>query len=757
MRILKFLFSLVIVTILLLVVAIIALPQFVNPNDYKPQISQAVKKHTGMDLTIGGKLSLSVFPWIGVNVEQVSLSQPKTILASIPDAGDFASIEAVDVKVKLKPLFSKKVEVDTILLQRPQIEMITDAKGNTSLDGLSTGYDEEANQTVSIDNSIESNSDNSAKALAALTIAGVNITDGRIVIDDRETKTRYEVSTLTITSGNVLGGEGAPLSIRATLNGTDLPTVTTSLDTQLRFNKEQLSIAINDLTLSIQQAQNNLKATIENIQLDGSNHLVSITQAQLSGSAEAIPFSLMLPKVTLDNKKAIVTIPSLHAEALGVNINGKALIKDWDKDLVASGKLATQAFNAQSVLKKLAIDYQPTNANALTNVSLSSSFSGTPIGASLKSLNVVLDKTTLKGDVSIFNFEKQQYNFDLSLNEIIIDDYLPLTEKTAEIDTAAAKPLSANETLAAPIVLLKDIYANGTFRANKITVNNMAIENNVITVTSNAKRVEIKPSLDLYQGKMNGKITLQKTKNPSLNIVTNLQKISLEPLLIAAEITDQFSGIGNLSTNLMINDTNGKKNSKGTIKISARDGAIKGVDIKKILDDAQDTIDKFRGKQTTISTNSSEDTTRFAEMSATLLLNNDVITNKDLSVKAPAFRIAGDGIVNLASQKLDYLTTINIVNTNSGQGGKDLSNLKGIKIPVRFSGSLTAPKYKIDTKALLKANTKQKVDQKKNALKAKLLEKIGVEKTEANSAQQKKEAKEALKEKLKKKLFDKLF
>lgn len=753
MKILKVLFSLVIIAILLLLVAIIALPQFIDPNDYKPQISQAVKEHTGMDLSIDGELSLSVFPWIGVNVEQVSLSQPKNILASIPDAGDFASIEAIDVKVKLKPLFSKKVEVDTILLKQPQIEMITDAKGNTSLDGLSTSTDEQADTA---DKPTTSDSNNNAKALAALTIAGINITDGRIVIDDRKAKTRYEVSALNITSGNVLGGEAAPLSISATLNGTDLPTVSTSLNTQLHFNQEQLSIAMNDLALNVQQASNTLKATIENIQLNGNNHSASIKQAQLSGSAEAIPFSLTLPEITLDNNKTVVNIPSLSAEALGVKINGNATLKDWDKDLIASGKIATQAFNAKSVLNKLAIDYQPTNTSALNNVSLSSSFSGTPIGASLKNLKVILDKTTLTGDVSIFNFENPQYSFDLSLNEIIIDDYLPVSEDTAAADTATAEPLNATETLAAPIVLLKDIYANGTFRANKITANNMVIENNVISVASNAKQVEIKPSLDLYQGKMDGTITLQKTKNPSLKIVTNLKQISLEPLLIAAEITDQFSGTGNLSTNLVVNDNNGKKTSKGTIKISAKDGAIKGVDIKKILDDAQSTIDKLRGKQTTTST-SSEDSTRFAEMSATLLLNNDVITNKDLSVKAPAFRIAGDGTVNLASQTLDYLTTINIVNTNSGQGGKDLSSLKGVKIPVRFSGSLTAPKYKIDTKALLKANTQQKVDKKKDELKTKLLEKIGVDKTEANSAQQKEDAKEALKEKLKKKLFDKLF
>lgn len=769
MKIIKALFSLIVFIILLLVVAAIALPHFFDPNDYKEEISTAAKEHTGLDLSIEGDLSLSVFPWIGVNTGRITLSQPASIRQSTPTAGPFIDVEAIDVKVKLKPLLSRQVEIDTILLKKPRIELITDKKGHNSLDGLASAAGDTSNpQTApkNTNNSTQttptSSNNNEAKAIAALTIAGINITDGHIIIDDQPNNTRHQVKSLTITSGNVLGGSAAPFSVSGELHSTDMPPVTLTLDSQLQFDQEQFQVAVSNLALSVQQASTYANANIDNIRYDHQKALATITGSQFEGRAEDIPFTMTMPSINVDMNNTAASIASFSVQSLGVDVSGKLHVSNWDKDINATGNILVAPFNAHPLLKKFAIDYVPTHKNALTSIGFSSDFSGTSNSASLKNTVINIDQTQLTGDVNITHFAQPKYRFDLSLNSIVIDDYLPVEEKPTTKDTTPAEPINAAEALAAPIVLLKDIYANGTFRAKKITASNIVLENNVISVVSNQQKVVIKPALDLYEGKLNGTISLARTAKPTLSIVTQLKQVNLEPLLIAADITDQFSGIGNLSTNITVKDNNGKPSSKGSIKVAAKNGAIKGIDIKKILDDAQATIDKLRRKETKASTDAStEDTTRFAEMTATLLLDNDIITNNDLSMKAPAFRIKGDGTVNLAKQTVDYLTSVVVVNTNAGQGGKDKADLKGITIPVRFTGSLTAPKYKIDTRALLKANTKKSVDKNKDKLKNKLLDKLGVDtsttNTDAQAAAAKEKAKDDLKEKLKKKLFDKLF
>ena len=72
--VLKILVWLVGIIFTLVIVAAIVLPLLVDPNDFRDDIGQAVKKQTGRDLTIEGDLKLSVIPWLGVEVGRASLS-----------------------------------------------------------------------------------------------------------------------------------------------------------------------------------------------------------------------------------------------------------------------------------------------------------------------------------------------------------------------------------------------------------------------------------------------------------------------------------------------------------------------------------------------------------------------------------------------------------------------------------------------------------------------------------------------------------
>jgi AsmA protein len=60
---------------------------------------------------------------------------------------------------------------------------------------------------------------------------------------------------------------------------------------------------------------------------------------------------------------------------------------------------------------------------------------------------------------------------------------------------------------------------------------------------------------------------------------------------------------------------------------------------------------------------------------------------------------------------LDYVAKPTIVNTLSGQGGKSMDQLRGIAIPVHFTGSLASPHYSLDVKAALEDKLKQGLTQ----------------------------------------------
>jgi len=97
-----------------------------------------------------------------------------------------------------------------------------------------------------------------------------------------------------------------------------------------------------------------------------------------------------------------------------------------------------------------------------------------------------------------------------------------------------------------------------------------------------------------------------------------------------------------------------------------------------------------------------------------------VAHNDDLLVKSPFLRLTGAGDINIAQGSLNYLAKAAVVATSSGQGGKELDDLKGLSVPVRVSGPFAALKYKLEYGSAFSDSTKQQFEEKKEKLKDKL-------------------------------------
>ncbi len=108
----------------LIVIGLVLVVVFVDPNDYRDDIEKMVEEKTGRELTLSGDLKLSVFPWI-------ALESGPAALGDAPGFGPepFVSIRQARVGVRLLPLLSGKVEVGNVRLDGARIRLITDEKG----------------------------------------------------------------------------------------------------------------------------------------------------------------------------------------------------------------------------------------------------------------------------------------------------------------------------------------------------------------------------------------------------------------------------------------------------------------------------------------------------------------------------------------------------------------------------------------------------------------------------------------------------
>ncbi|RMD70734.1 MAG: AsmA family protein, partial [Gammaproteobacteria bacterium] len=108
-----------------------AIVLFFDPNDYKDEIAAFVKKETGRDLTIAGRITLSLFPWVGVEIHRIALANAGGFG---PDP--FLKVEDAGVRVRLLPLLKREVEIDTVMLHGLELHLAVDERGRGNWEDL---------------------------------------------------------------------------------------------------------------------------------------------------------------------------------------------------------------------------------------------------------------------------------------------------------------------------------------------------------------------------------------------------------------------------------------------------------------------------------------------------------------------------------------------------------------------------------------------------------------------------------------------
>ena len=215
-------------------------------------------------------------------------------------------------------------------------------------------------------------------------------------------------------------------------------------------------------------------------------------------------------------------------------------------------------------------------------------------------------------------------------------------------------------------------------------------------------------SANLYQGSMNGSLSVNAQATPSIAIKQNLSGINIAPLLKDALELDMLEGKGNVAVDLTLQGNTVsamKKAANGSLSLNLADGAIKGINLPKLVQGVQ-SLGKSSSMQT-LGMNKDEKT-EFSEFKASFKVKNGVAHNDDLSVKAPMLRIAGNGDIDIGNDSLNYTTKVTLSKTEGGGTAT---------LPVQLSGPFTDLKYKVDFGAMLADVAKQKVDAKVDAAK----------------------------------------
>ena len=177
-----------------------------------------------------------------------------------------------------------------------------------------------------------------------------------------------------------------------------------------------------------------------------------------------------------------------------------------------------------------------------------------------------------------------------------------------------------------------------------------------------------------------------------------IQGVQVGPLLRDAVEQDRLEGRGNVNLDVAMTGPSVaalKKSMGGSARVELRDGAVKGINLGEAIQDVRSVLGK--GPKA----NDPNKRTDFSEITASFAIKNGVAHNQDLQGKAPLFRVGGAGDVDIGNSTINYGAKASLVATSKGQGGRDLSNLAGVTIPVKITGALEKPDITVDFAELI--------------------------------------------------------
>ncbi|RLV59259.1 AsmA family protein [Parashewanella curva] len=413
--------------------------------------------------------------------------------------------------------------------------------------------------------------------------------------------------------------------------------------------------------------------------------------------------------------KATVKQPELNAEVTGNGVINVAStlqslsIKSFEANLSAKGnQLPTGHINA--VLKVAAnVDLEKQTAN---------------LDVSQVQINDIKGNGSLRAN---YGLKVPNVNISFNFGDVDLTPYFPRGTENAnsKVDEETAQASVANEVSNKEPDLSALASINGSakvtiksIKAKNVHASNLSIMANISNSVLTIKDI----SSDLYQGKLQGKASLDARKSiASYNFSANLTKFQFQPLLKDALDTQEISGETNLSISgsghgvspLAIKQ---KLAARGSVAVT--DGAYHGVDIGKMLSNFESQLKgEAAPKETEV------DKTLFENLGTEFAINNGVMQISNTALTSPVLKVKGNGTANLLTDKLAYKLSVNVTESNSHKSG--LNQLRGRDIPFLVTGSLSDPKFRLDTQAVLKQQLDKEKDKLKDKIKKKLFGKFG--------------------------------
>lgn len=711
--------------IIVIIVAVLAFVMTFDANRYKQDIISQVEAYSGRKLTIDGDIGLTIFPWVGFKIEKVSLGNANGFSE---DA--FAEIAKLEVKVELLPLLSQKIRVDKLKLEGAAVSLEIDESGNTNWSDLVKQAAPGADAGAETHEKNKPGSDSKNQILAGLSVSGVEIIKSSFSWTDRQSDLVARLSSVSLKTGAIALEEKIAIEFGADVV-TSRPDITAkvTMSTNLTANAALDTFDIDSLQLSVVAILKEITSTPIALKVN--------TQA----------------KVDLDKNIARFSLTQIATAGAAFNANFE--VTDLTTLPVVKGAVASNAINGRVIAKKFNIALpKMADKNSLTNLSVRSNFKASATSLQLDDLIVGLDDSRLSGWLHILDLKQPNVRFDLKLDPVVADNYLPPADKTSASETKARpedkekQKIIADTPIVLPVELLRTLDMDGSLSIERIAVKEMYVHHiNVPVKAAHGIIIASPVSMKIIDGTITSKIGLDVRGTPKYIVDMKGDKLVagsiVDPMLESILGDDKVKMHGDTRFNVNI-QTQGDsvlaliKSATGKLQIDIDKTEFKGVDFKYIVHQkAADYIDfekipfsdDFRNEYRP------DHKSVFNRFHASFTPSNGRLVNKDLILESKELNITGSGFIDMVNETVDYRPVLDF---NTIGTKRHVDTVKDIPMEFYIHGPLGAPQFEF--------NKKKYFGEVTNLLKKEARAKIS-KKVEAVKQEKKQELKESIKDK----------
>ena len=665
-RILKIIGIVAGVVVLLFVVLIVAVGMLVDPNDYKGDITAAVQSATGRQLTLDGDLTLELFPTIRIAVGSAALS-------NAPGFGDepMARIGGAELRVGLLPLLAGRVELSEARLTGLELNLARDARGRNNWQDLSGG-------AAATDAEAAPAAEGSAANLD-LGVGAIEIADARVVWNDAATRSRWELTSFGLEAEDFGPGKQFPLRMKFALSGADVAV--------------QVSASM-QATLAL--ASNEYRLEALEVTVDGSG------ESWPGGPSQAV---LKFDSLVANLGAETLELGGLTLDFLGITMAGSLSGQKLLSNLSLTGAVDIREFAPRTVLERFGVAIETADGDVLKRASAKANLLYNSSQVGLRDMQFALDDSALTGRVAL---EGERLTYDLNVDDINIDRYLPPSEEAAA--DAPADEGSLDE-IDLPLDVLRTLDARGQLKFGKAKFSGLTLTNAAFTLAAANGGVRLTPSAQLHGGKVAGDIRLQvQADGARMTVEQNLDDVNLAALGQDLLGSQDITGTGDVRLNLVTAGSNlgqMRRDLDGDVAFSVTNGSLEGIDLWYELRRARARLDKAPVPER----GDAPRRTTFSSLSATGVVQDALLTNRDLKGRLDFMSIDGSGTVNLLDDAIDFDLTATFVDGPVLQSDPEMVKLAGAAVPLRVTGTVDAPSVLPDFGAIVRARVTQEVNE----------------------------------------------